>query len=143
MVDLENFIKRSREVHGNKYDYSKVTFNKVTDKITIICPIHGEFEQVARQHYRGQGCPKCGVESRVEKKSYTTETFIEKAKYLYGDKYDYSKVNYIDSLTDVVIICPEHGEFKKRPDGFLQGHGCPKCGREVCGKNLQCQKMIS
>ena len=129
MVDKEEFINRSKEIHGDKYDYSKVTFNKVTDKVKIICPIHGEFDQVARQHYRGQGCPKCAVEERAIKKSDTTESFIEKAKKIYGDKYDYSKVNYIDSLTNVTIICSKHGEFEKRPDGFLQGHGCPICGK--------------
>ena len=131
MIKLEKFIEKAREIHGNKYDYSKVNYNKVTDKICIICPEHGEFWQEARQHYRGQGCPKCGVEKRAESRKDNNESFIEKARKIYGDKYDYSKVNYIDSLQKVCIICPKHGEFLKRADGFLQGHGCPKCGKEI------------
>ena len=129
MINKEEFIKRAREIHGDKYDYSKVNYTKVTDKVCIICPEHGEFWQEARQHYRGQGCPKCGINNRTEKKKDTKESFIKKAEEIYGNKYDYSKVNYKNSLTKVSIICPEHGEFSKRPDGFLNGQGCPICGR--------------
>ena len=129
MINKEEFIKRAIEIHGDKYDYSKVNYTKVTDKVCIICPEHGEFWQEARQHYRGQGCPKCGINSRTEKKKDTKESFIKKAQEIYGNKYDYSKVKYKNSLTKVSIICPEHGEFSKRPDGFLNGQGCPICGR--------------
>jgi hypothetical protein len=55
----EEFIKRSKAVHGNKYDYSKVNYINKTSKVTIICPIHGEFEQKAEDHYSGHGCKKC------------------------------------------------------------------------------------
>ena len=55
------------------------------------------------------------------------EEFIEKARKLHGDKYDYSKVNYINSSTKVCIICPEHGEFWQRPYCHIKGQGCPKC----------------
>ena len=131
MIDKDKFIEKSREIHGNKYDYNKVNYSKVTDKVCIICPEHGEFWQEARQHYRGQGCPKCGIEKRSETRSYNNEKFIKKAKEIYGNKYDYSKVEYTDSLQKVKIICPIHGEFEKRADGFLQGHGCPKCGWDI------------
>ena len=130
MISLEEFIRRSKEKHGEKYDYSLVSFKKVTDKVKIICPEHGVFEMEARTHYRGQGCPNCGIISRSEKKRDTTESFIEKAKEIHGNKYDYSKVEYKDSKTKVCIVCPEHGEFWKIPNGHLSGQGCPKCGKE-------------
>ena len=136
MVNLDMFLEKSKEIHGNKYDYSKVSFSKVTDKVCIICPVHGEFWQEARQHYRGQGCPKCAVEKRTEKKQYTTESFIEKVKKIHGDKYDYSKVNYVDSKTKVCIICPEHGEFWQIPNSHQQGEGCPECKKTVLKEKL-------
>ena len=136
MISKEEFILRSRQVHGWKYDYSKVNYNKVTDKVCIICPEHGEFWMEARSHYRGQGCPRCGIESRAKKRSYDTEKFIQKAKELYGDKYDYSEVDYVGSQTKVKIKCPEHGYFWKKPTNFLLGHNCPQCGEEVMKEKL-------
>lgn len=136
MIKKDKFIEKSKEVHGDKYDYSKVEYKKVTDKVCIICPEHGEFWQDARNHYRGQGCPKCGVNKRSIKRSYDTEKFIEKSKEIHGDKYDYSLVEYVDSMTKVKLICPKHGEFLTRPDGHLcRKMGCPKCGNEKKGSN--------
>ena len=61
---------------------------------------------------------------------YTVENFIEKARSIHGDKYDYSKVNYVNSTTKVCIICPEHGEFLKTPLNHIQSkQGCPICSK--------------
>lgn len=114
---IEEFIKRAREVHGNKYDYSKVNYVDSKTKVIIICPVHGEFEQLLHDHLKGDGCKKC----------QTTEKFIEKARKIHGDKYDYSKVEYINSYTPVTIICPIHGEFQQTPKGHLSGCGCKMC----------------
>lgn len=64
------------------------------------------------------------------KKIKTKEEFIEKAKLVHGDKYDYSHVNYVNSHEKVCIICPKHGEFWQSPKDHLRKRGCPKCGRE-------------
>ena len=59
-VTTEDFIKKAREIHGNKYDYSKVEYNGTRNKVCIICPIHGEFEQTPYGHITlRQGCPIC------------------------------------------------------------------------------------
>ena len=122
-ITTEQFIEDSRKVHGDKYDYSKVEYNKKTEKVCIICPIHGEFWQRPDVHKIGCGCQMCSKEStRV-----TTEDFIEKAKKIHGDKYDYSKVEYINCDTKVCIICPIHGEFWQLPKKHLCGKGCRKC----------------
>ena len=60
---------------------------------------------------------------------YNTEEFIRRARLVHGDKYDYSKVVYVNSTTDVCIICPIHGEFWQRPAEHLRGKGCVKCGQ--------------
>lgn len=63
-------------------------------------------------------------------KKLTTDSFIAEARAKHGDRYDYSKVNYVNSATKVCIICPEHGEFLQSPSGHLGGNGCPKCGTD-------------
>ena len=127
-TNKENFIKESNEVHQNKYDYSKVDYKGVTTKVKIICPVHGEFWQTPRVHLNGCGCPKCGLERQNDATRLTTEEFIIRANKIQGNKYDYSKVEYVDYMTKVCIICPEHGEFWQTPNKHLLGQGCPKCG---------------
>ena len=58
----------------------------------------------------------------------TTEEFIKRAREVHGDKYDYSKVKYVNSVTEVCIICKEHGDFWQKPRYHLCGNGCPVCG---------------
>ena len=121
-VTTEEFINCARNIHGDKYDYSKVEYKGKKKKICIICPEHGEFWQRADLHLNSKGCPKCS-----KRYKYTTEEFINCARNIHGDKYDYSKAEYINSRTKVCIICPEHGEFWKLPYEHLNGKGCPKC----------------
>jgi len=128
---VDQFIEKARKVHGDRYDYSKVVYVNSNTKVTIICPIHGEFEQVAKLHLEGYGCKVCGNDFGSIKRTLTTEEFIEKAKKVHGDKYDYSKLVYIDRWTKVKIICPIHGEFKQAPYAHLNGSGCRKCGTEI------------
>jgi len=130
VLTKEEFIKKAKEIHGDKYDYSKVNYVNAHTKVCIICGEHGEFWQYPADHTNGHGCPKCGDENSREKRSSTKEKFIKKAKEKHGDKYDYSKVEYVNSVTKVCIICPEHehGEFWQRPTDHTQGQGCPKCG---------------
>ena len=120
-----DFKEEARKIHGDKYDYSKVDYRRSDVKVCIICPIHGEFYQIPKNHLKGQGCPKCSGRFHTD-----TEYFIEKAKKIHGDKYDYSKVEYTNNKTKVCIICPEHGEFWQTPQEHLQNKGCRKCGIE-------------
>lgn len=122
-LSLNQFIEKAKSVHGDKYDYSKVIYKNSYTKINITCPKHGDFEQEPGNHLFGSGCRLCFLKN----KNLTTEQFIEKAKVIHKDKYDYSKVKYINSKTKVTIICPEHGDFYQKANGHLNGHGCPKC----------------
>ena len=131
----EQFIKEAQQIHGDKYDYSKVKYIGKNKNVCIICPKHGEFWQTPHNHLCGAGCPSCKKEYFSDIYKDTTETFIEKARKIHGDKYDYSKVNYVDSYTKLCIICPEHGEFWQRPNNHLNGWGCAKCGNKLRGKN--------
>ena len=103
MYNTEEFIRRARLVHGDKYDYSKVVYVNSTTDVCIICPIHGEFWQRPAEHLRGKGCVKCGQALSGEKqKQKARETFVERCKEIHGDKYTYDKVDYIDSHTKMI-----------------------------------------
>ena len=130
-LTTEEFIRKAKEVHGDRYDYSKVEYINALKKVCIICPKHGEFWQTASEHLRGQGCPKCAHEKQISSSTITTEEFIRKAKEVHGDRYDYSKVEYVNTRTKVRIICPEHGEFLQIPNNHLQGQGCPYCAGKI------------
>ena len=188
--EKEKFIKKAIEIHGDKYDYSKVEYKDNKTDVCIICPIHGEFWQKPYVHVnQGCGCQKCANKNKTLEEildkckeihgdkydyslidspnmsktqkikcnrcgrifeidlnahihakrgckycnhrsyAYTTEEFIERAKKVHGDKYDYSKVEYVDKKTPIIIICPIHGEFEKSPEKHLRGQGCQMCSR--------------
>ena len=121
----QTFIEECKKIHNNKYDYSLVEYKRAHDKIIVICPEHGKFEIEANSHLRGNGCSKCSNNRRL-----TKDEFIERARKIHGDRYDYSKVVYKNNSTDVCIICPEHGEFWQMPSNHVNGkysQGCPKC----------------
>jgi len=194
----EYAINRFKEIHGDKYDYSKFEYKSATDRGTIICPIHGEFTQNNSDHLRGVGCQKCslgedyktpfvnktkdefikevykvnnqlingeiellseykgadvkilvkdkfgvcamvprslfsnqksGIMSTVDPTSY----WINMAKSVHGDKYDYTKTVYNGSDNKVTITCPTHGDFEKEASMFLLGKGCQRCANEKKG----------
>lgn len=129
----EQFVQKSNKKHGNKYDYSKVEYTNSKTKVCIICPEHGEFWQIPHDHTQGAGCPMCNKSNKL-----TTETFIIRAKEKHGERYDYSKVGYINSITKIEVICPIHGSFKIAPSEHLQGQGCP-----ICSHGFPIEKKIS
>lgn len=122
----EEFIRRAKEKHGDKYDYSKVEYKNYSTKVCIICKEgeHGEFFQYPGDHLNGKGCLKCSGRNKL-----TTTEFIKKAREVHGDKYDYSKVEYKNNRENVCIICKVggHGEFYQNAGNHLRGYGCPKC----------------
>lgn len=123
----KDFIEKAKQVHGDKYDYSKTEYVNWKTKVCIICPKHGEFWQNPLSHINGNSCPICSK----EQKNLSTDEFINKAKKIHGDKYDYSKVEYVDTYTEVEILCKKHGSFLQKPFNHLQGCGCQKCGVRV------------
>ena len=128
-MTVEEFIKRAREIHGDKYDYSKVNYKGMKTKIIITCPIHGDFPQTPDSHLHGNGCRKCQYEklAKINNRKLTLEEFIKQSREIHGDKYDYSKVKYVNINTKVIITCPIHGDFPQTPHSHLNGCGCLKC----------------
>lgn len=122
-LDTNKFIKKATKKHGDRYDYSKVDYVKSNLPVIIICRDHGEFLQRPANHLLGQGCVVCAGRAKSD-----TEDFIRKALLIHGDKYDYSKVDYITALRVVDIICKEYQfTFKQTPNNHLRNHGCIHC----------------
>ena len=128
-LTTEDFIKKSREAHGDKFDYSKVKYINYDTKVEITCPIHGSFLQTPNNHFL-YGCSRCGKDKLADYFSMTKENFIAKAKAIHGDKYTYENVNYINNTIKVLITCPIHGDFLQTPNGHLRGQGCRACSVE-------------
>ena len=133
-LPAEDFFISAKAVHGDKYDYSRVKYVNKKTKVCIVCPVHGEFWQSPQKHLLGQGCEKCFRKSLTKRYSLGKDKFIEKANVVHDGKYDYSEVEYVNSLTPVKIICPVHGAFMQNPHNHLAGHGCPKCADVEKGK---------
>lgn len=122
-------IKRIRSIHGDKYDLSLVDFRTINNKITLICPMHGEFSiqprAIFQQH---QGCKKCGNAMSADDRRKTLKEFIQDATFVHGEVYDYSRVKYTRSNIKVDIICRDHGVFQQTPSNHIHNkQGCPLC----------------
>lgn len=102
-LTLEMFIERANKVHSGLYTYNRANYINSQTKI-LIDSEYGEFWQRPNDHLRGNGHPIIGQQNKVSKLSHSLKKFIVKARKVHGDLYDYSKVNYINSLTKVCII---------------------------------------
>jgi hypothetical protein len=124
---LNNFKtleERFNLVHDNKYTYEKAIFVNVDTKITITCPVHGDWQQMPKSHLSGNGCKQCFLEKRKKNIS----TFVEQANTVHANKFDYSKAVYTTTHGKLKIICKEcNYEFEQTANSHLRGTGCPKC----------------
>ena len=134
-LDNYSFIERANKVHSNKYDYNLVEYIDSKTKVKIICSTHGIFLQKPSNHLQRQGCPKCAGIQKLDNYS-----FIERAKFIHGGKYDYSLIDYKNTETKIKIICSIHGEFLQKPSNHLTGQGCPSCTKN---KKLTTEEFIA
>jgi very-short-patch-repair endonuclease len=134
----ETFIFKANQKHNFRYDYSKVVYINIRSVIIIICKDHGEFKKMAKDHLRGEGCPKCSAEQRKNVIDHYSDKLIDK----HNKKYDYSKVVYNTIKEKVVIVCPIHGEFIQRFEDHINGHGCPKCASMISKEEVVLSDFI-
>lgn len=108
---------------------SRAAWNGSKSKIPLWCTVHDEFYvQQGANHMNGQGCPKCGVELRTNKKRKKDPFDALREKH--NGRYDYSEAVYENSHSMLRIICPEHGPFVQKANAHLRGNNCPKCWKE-------------
>lgn len=119
---LDHYISRARERHGDRFSYPGISYKGRAAYLTVVCPVHGEFEQNAQDHITGEGCVKCSFPL------HSQETFVTLAKAAHNGRYSYEKSVYRKALEKVRIICPTHGEFWQTPSSHINdGQGCPRC----------------
>ncbi len=128
-LTLEEFIYKANQVHSNKYDYSSVEYINNITKIKITCQEHGIFEQSPDKHLQKRGCPTCAKKQRGLTRRDSKETFIQRARDIHGNLYDYSLSNFQRYHDKIEIICQKHGSFYQKPIKHLTGQGCPKCAQ--------------
>lgn len=122
-MTTDQFITKAEEVHGARYDYSAVIYEKNSKKVKIGCSKHGFFMQSPARHLYGQGCAHCAGRGSV-----STEEFVRRAKDVHGDLYTYEKSEYINNSAPVCITCRTHGDFYQSPSNHVNGKtGCPEC----------------
>lgn len=124
---LDEFISKCLEIHDSYYDYSKVKLTKITSKVTITCPKHGDFKQVARYHVEGHGCKLCGHSNISESKTVPFDIWVAECRKVHSAKYKYRCSSYTNAISDVEICCPKHGVFQQKAYSHRAGHGCPSC----------------
>lgn len=118
----EDFISRSKIINGDKFDYSLVDYVNLETKVIIKCNKGHIFKQRPDGHLKLKGCPKCGGHG-----PYSQDDFLFKAKQIHGDRYDFSKIEYINHKTPITVICSVHKDFFIMPPVFLRGSGCKRC----------------
>lgn len=151
---LDAILSEFREIHGNRYDYSKLEYKNVDEKLVIICPVHGEFTQRYDAHKNGGVCPSCTrdkeylashvVNPPPKNLKYSLEDFINKATEIHNNKFDYSLVQFSNLSDTVTIICPDHGEFFQKASTHLAGRGCAMCSRPLTtmeGFLMRCKEV--
>ena len=131
---LEDFIALAQQVHGQKYDYSAATYLNSPTPLQIFCPVHGAFMQSPSNHLAGKGCRKCASKAAGDKYRKSGDAFVEEARKVHGDRYDYSACNYKTARLKLAIRCKVHGLFEQVPYVHLRGAGCPTCGKESIGQ---------
>ncbi|OGR05606.1 MAG: hypothetical protein A2511_01920 [Deltaproteobacteria bacterium RIFOXYD12_FULL_50_9] len=127
------FLRRAREVHGDKYDYSHANIENSKSSVKIVCPEHGVFEQIPSNHLLGNGCLLCGFKNAGQYHKKNTTSYIFEAQKIHGDRYDYSATDYKGAREKLTIICPEHGPFDQVAHVHLRGAGCDRCSYEARG----------
>lgn len=125
------FISEAKSVHKDTYSYEHTVYVNCQTPVIVTCKIHGDFRISPLHHLYGkQGCKYCGIERRTKKRTKTLQKFIIDSKKVHGEKYDYSRVEYVNSFKEVEIGCPVHGYFWQKPIIHTTGHGCYDCGND-------------
>lgn len=127
-ITQDEFIRRVKAAHGEKYDLTRTVYRSTSEPVEVECRKHGVFPIRANHFMNGVGCPKCGYASTGKSLQLTKEEFVKRLVSIFGDKYDYSLVEYGGYKVPVKLVCPEHGIFEKQAGLLLAGKGCKQCG---------------
>lgn len=127
---MKFFIVKAKDIHGNKFDYSKVDYVNSKTNVTLVCKIHGEFQSTPSHHLQGVSCKKCSYLKMADGNTMSLEQYVEKARKTHGNKYIYDDSVYTGISNPITIRCPKHGEFTQKASNHTTGNGCQTCAKE-------------
>lgn len=136
-LSVQDFVQRARSRHGDTYDYSRVQYKSMAERVVIVCRVHGPFTQIATNHLAGRGCARCAEANGKGGSQRTREQFIAAARKVHGEWYSYDEVHYKNAVTKVNITCPKHGTFSQQANSHLRGAGCGKCADALASKRMR------
>lgn len=126
--DTQDFIQTSKQVHGDRYDYSKTEYNGIKNKVVITCAIHGDFRQPAHYHLKGKNCFQCAADDRGKNKRKGFEAFKQEAIKIHNGIYSYKEQEYKDNKTSIIVTCSKHGDWTTTANNHIsKKSGCPIC----------------
>jgi very-short-patch-repair endonuclease len=127
----DEYIRRCSLRHNNKFDYSKVEFKNVREKVIIICPTHGDILIDAGNHLYRNGCDACARDKH--KLTELSPERLENLKKIHNNKYEYKDLSVTKGFIN--IICPNHGDFTQYLYFHEYGHGCSECNSTSRGED--------
>lgn len=130
-MSTDEFVAKAKEVHGDRYLYSKTEYRSHRYKVVVTCKVHGDFHQDPSNHLSGHGCPMCAHDATGDRTRLQQDDFLRKARAKHGDAYGYELARYTRYGDKATIRCPEHGYFTQIVADHLDGHGCPACGTQI------------
>lgn len=131
-------VAKARKVHGERFQYLRVSFEEPDSKATIhyTCAQHGELQQSLNDHLGGHGCRACHYEEAKTSSRARYDYYLSKALRVHANTYTY--LPHCETLPDrFSIVCPDHGEFQQRFVNHAGGEGCPKCATDRTGLLLR------
>lgn len=138
VIDTHEFIHRAMQKHGEKYTYEQTVYRGNKQKVVVGCSQHGPFSIRANDLLSGYGCKQCGRMASASERTYSLAEFIERARYVHHNKYDYSAAVYTHGDEKICVVCPSHGAFWPTPNNHINNHtGCPKCLMSKGEKQIQ------
>ncbi len=126
-LTTQDFINKANIVHNYLYTYNNTIYTIGRNKVIITCHKHGDFTQIAANHLMGKICLQCTREKHKPKHTLDLQKFIDQANIKHNFKYDYSNSIFINTRTNIEIICSTHGSFNQLANNHLRGAECPKC----------------
>lgn len=137
-ITTEEFKTRAIKVHKGFYSYKNTVYINMKEKVSIICPTHGEFWQNPADHLMNHGCAKC----KADNASCDINDIKQLFKQVHNEKYSYEFSTYTRNSVKMKIICPTHGEFWQKPELHKNGSGCKKCTASG-GPGRYCESVFS
>lgn len=148
-MSYNEFVDRAKKIHNGIYSYCEKYYNTTNNhsylgrrKIKAKCNLHGDFYQIIYNHLLGSKCPQCSRIQLADKQRIKIEDFIDRAKIVHGNKYDYSSSKIISDSDYVDIICSEHGIFSQLIFNHLAGHNCPYCTVQSSRQEILIENLL-